>query len=160
VPFDRQSFQWCKHVRAATKYFCRVLILLASISHAGSSFAAGVYFQKGDGGVGMDASVPLDNSDQLSLAMINCRRVGRDIKVQLGLYVRASKPLSELALIANRKEAKLDLSVCVNERCEMREWTLLESGTGDTYFTDLTISPRKVSSIRIILPKETRRKEI
>ncbi|WP_441252462.1 hypothetical protein AB8A28_15550 [Tardiphaga sp. 71_E8_N1_1] len=58
----------------------RALILLATLSHVGSSFAAGAHFQKGEGGVGMDAILPLGTSGQLDLAMINCRRVGPAIK--------------------------------------------------------------------------------
>jgi hypothetical protein len=125
------------------------------------SFAANVYLHKGEGGAGLDAELQLGDANQFNLALIGCRTVGASQKVQLGLYPGGDKLPSELERIGNRKDEELSLYLCINETCEERAWKLLESGTGDTYFTTVTFPKKRqaIKSIRVILPGETRKYE-
>ncbi len=125
------------------------------------SFAANVYLHKGEGGAGTDAELQLGEADQFNLALIGCRNVGALQQVQLGLYVGGDKLSPELERIGNRKDEELSLHLCTNETCEERTWKLLESGTGDTYFTTVAFPKRRqaIKSIRVILPREARKYE-
>jgi hypothetical protein len=125
------------------------------------SFAANVYLQKGEGGAGLDALLELGEPDQFNLALIGCRNVGTSQRVQLGLYPGGDKLPSELERIGNHKDEELSLYLCTNEICEERTWKLLESGTGDTYFTTVAFPKRRqaIKSIRVILPGEARKYE-
>lgn len=125
------------------------------------SFAANVYLHKGEGGAGLDAELQLGEADQFYLALIGCRNTATSQEVQLGLYVGGDKLPPELERISNRKDEELNLYLCTNQTCEERAWKLLESGTGDTYFT-IVVFPKKrqaMASIRVILPKEARKYE-
>lgn len=124
-----------------------------------TSFAGNVLFYKGEGGLGFDAQLKLD--EQLALNLIGCRNFGKSRQVQFGLYVKGERLSPELRSIADAKDQKLNLHLCANETCEERSWELLESGTGDTYFTKVVL-PRygqHIESFRIVLPKETRKYE-
>jgi hypothetical protein len=66
-------------------------------------------------------------------------------------------------LISNGSEIERtkSLYLCINETCEERTWKILESGTGDTYFTTIAFPKKRqaITSIRVILPGEARRYE-
>ncbi|QQO18615.1 hypothetical protein JJB98_01125 [Bradyrhizobium diazoefficiens] len=123
--------------------------------------AANVKLHKGEGGAGLDAEFQLGDADQFNLALIGCRNIARSQRVQLGLYVRGDTLPAELERIGSRKDEELTLDLCTNETCEERTWKLLESGTGDTYFTTASFPKRRqaIKSIRVILPKEARNYE-
>jgi hypothetical protein len=125
------------------------------------SFAANVYLHKGEGGAGLDAELQLGEADQFNLALIGCRKTATSQQVQLGLYVGGDKLAPELERISNRKDDELSLYLCTNGTCEERAWKLLESGTGDTYFTTAAFPKKRqaITSIRVILPKEARKYE-
>lgn len=125
------------------------------------SFAANVYLHKGEGGAGIDAELQLGEADQFNLALIGCRNFGASQQVQLGLYVGGDKLPPDLERIGDRKDEELSLYLCINETCEERTWKILESGTGDTYFTTIAFPKKRqaITSIRVILPGEARRYE-
>lgn len=143
-----------------------VTILCFSLAALGGlgferSFAANVYLHKGEGGAGLDAELQLGEADQFNLALIGCRNVGASQQVQIGLYVGADRLPPELERIGNRKDEELSLYLCTNEICEERTWKLLESGTGDTYFTSVAFPKKRpaIKSIRVVLSKEARKYE-
>lgn len=125
------------------------------------SSAANVYLHKGEGGTGIDAELQLGEADQFNLALIGCRNVGTSQRVQLGLHVGGDNLPPDLERIGDRKDEELSLYLCTNETCEERTWKLLESGTGDTYFTTIAFPKKRqaIKSIRVILPKEARKYE-
>lgn len=134
--------------------------LIAALIGTGSALAEDVRFEKGEGGNGNDAYLPLSLSGDLSLAMIGCRKAGRSASLQLGLYVSAKDATpSELKQIAKQSDNKLRFDVCSNRTCENKTWELLESGSGDTYFTKITVPFQNLRAIRIIFPGESQRYE-
>ncbi|QQO14802.1 hypothetical protein JJB99_00975 [Bradyrhizobium diazoefficiens] len=146
--------------RAHKAILCFSLAMLTGL-WSKQSCAANVYLHKGEGGAGLDAELQLGEADQFNLALIGCRNFARSQRVQLGLYVRADKLPAELERVGNRKDEELTLYLCINETCEERTWKLLESGTGDTYFTTASFLKTRqvIKSIRVILPKEARKYE-
>lgn len=135
-------------------------LMAGQLLGVGISSAANVYIQKGEGGVGLDAALELSETEKFSLALIGCRNVGKSQRVQLGLYVGAGNPPPEFQSIIEHKEESLSLYLCTNEVCEERVWKFFESSTGDTYFTTIDIPKSEaIKSIRIILPKETKKYE-
>lgn len=139
---------------------CFSLAVLGGLRPEGS-FAANVYLHKGEGGAGLDAELQLGEADQFNLALIGCRNTATSQQVQLGLYVGGGKLPLELERISNRTDEELSLYLCTNETCEERAWKLLESGTGDTYFTTVAFPKKRqaITSIRVVLPKEARKYE-
>jgi len=125
------------------------------------SFAAYVYLHRGEGGAGLDAQLQLDEAGQFSLALIGCRKTATSQQVQLGLYVGGDRLPPELERIRSQKDEELSLYVCTNDTCEERDWKFFESGTGDTYFTTVAFPNKRqaITSIRVILPNETRKYE-
>jgi hypothetical protein len=57
-------------------------------------FAGNVYIQKGEGGAGLDAWFDLEESEQLSLAMMDCRKTGKKFNIGVGVFVGATKAIS------------------------------------------------------------------
>jgi hypothetical protein len=139
---------------------CFSLAVLGGLRPEGS-LAASVYLHKGEGGAGLDAELQLGEAYQFNLALIGCRNTATSQRIQLGLYVGGDKLPPELERISSRKDEELSLYFCTNETCEERAWKLLESGTGDTYFTAVAFAKKRqaITSIRVILPKEARKYE-
>ncbi len=127
------------------------------------SIAANVYVQKGEGGVGLDAWLEMDESDLLSLAMIDCRKSAKGLNVQLGLYPQSNKDLPpELKRLLYRENGEqTDLFVCINQFCEERKWEFLASGFGDAFFTNISIDRRRkpIGLVRVMIPDEHRKYE-
>jgi hypothetical protein len=128
-----------------------------------SIFAANFYIQNGEGRAGLDAWLELDESNQLRLAMMGCRKSRKRFNLQLGLYVSDSSNVpSELEKLRNtQKNTKLDLLLCINRICEERQWELRASGFGDAFFTNLSIDQNRgpIRAIRVIIPNESRKYE-
>jgi hypothetical protein len=122
--------------------------------------AANVYIQKGEG-IGLDAWLELDESNQLSLAVMDCVKKNGKYTTQLGLYVRQEKPLAELEELVGKYDQKMDLVLCINRICEEREWKFLESGFGNMFFTEFPISQRHepIHAIRVVIPNESMKYE-
>jgi len=117
---------------------------------------ANVYIQKGEGGASLDAWLEMDESNQLSLAIMDCVRKGKGLSAQLALRVVQEKPVAELEKLRGETNDTMELFLCLNAVCEKREWKFLESGFGAMFSTDLFISRRheSVRSIRVIIPQE------
>jgi hypothetical protein len=53
----------------------------------GCGHAGNVYIQKGEGGAGLDAYLPLDKSEELSLSITGCKKNGKKLDFGVGLFV-------------------------------------------------------------------------
>lgn len=73
-------------------------------------YAKNVYIQKSEGGAGLDAWFDLENSEQLSLAMMDCQKTAENFVV------------------------KMDLFLCINEICEERTWEILRADLVPAFF--------------------------
>lgn len=135
-----------------------VLGILAAVLCTGLAAAGNVFVGKGEGGAGLDAWFELGDTNELTLGMIGCRSRGGRLSLQLGLQVNARNASGTLpAELRNPKdEAKLGLIVCINNICEERNFQFLESGTGDAFFTMISIEQRReaIRLLRIMIPNE------
>jgi len=86
------------------------------------ALAAGVRYEKGEGGRGLDAFLELGAGDRVRLGMIACETGPKTANLQLGLFRgTASGTAPELARLWDAKDgAALDLQVCTAGRCEDR----------------------------------------
>jgi hypothetical protein len=118
--------------------------------------AANVYIQKGEGGAGLDAWFDMDDFNHLSLAMMDCRRNGGKLNMQIGLFTAQNheKRPKELEILSDKElEEKADFFLCLNDVCEEHEWEFLVSGFGTGFFMGLSIDQRHdpIQLIRVLL---------
>jgi hypothetical protein len=153
--------------RLAMRTFSAVLMFLCSalapIFVSDLALAANVYFQKGEGGAGLDAWIELAKNNQLILAIMGCTKGGNKINASLGLYPDRNKRLSpELEKLRQAEDkAQLELDLCMNGACEKRQWKYVSSGFGDAFSTNISINQnhRPIRSLRVIIPNERRKYE-
>lgn|SRR5579885_188164 len=156
---------WFSKTRLVTCKSGAALIIVFSLLAFASTFrpasGANVYLQKGEGGAGQDAWIEMDNSSQLSLAVMNCVKSGRVFNFQLALRVIQERPVAELQkLVGKNDNDKIELFLCINTICEEREWEFLESGFGDMFFTRFSVGRSEpINTIRVIIPNESMRYE-
>jgi len=154
--------------------FGAVLMFLCSASApifaSDRALAANVYFQRGEGGAGLDAWVELGKNNRLTLAIMGCTKGGNKINASLGLYVDGRAKLSpELEKLRQAEDkakleednAQLELDLCMNGACEKHQWKFLSSGFGDAFFTNISLNQNHppIRSLRVIIPNERRKYE-
>ena len=124
--------------------------------------AQNVYIQRGEI-ASRDAWLELDESQELSLGMMDCRKTTKKLNFTIGLFVSDHIPVSnELKNLQNHElNDQMDLVLCINRICEERTWQFLASGFGEAFFTKISIDQKRgpIYTIRVIIPNEGRKYE-
>ena len=104
-----------------TVIFC---LLLALIVESEPVSAGNVYIRAGAEGVGQDAWLELNDSDQFSLGLVGCKknRGKLDLQLVLSVYGKGQVPSELETLRSTEVDTTLGLDFCINGICEENEF--------------------------------------
>jgi hypothetical protein len=124
---------------------------------------ADAYLTEAEGGVGLQAWLEVDKRREFFVNLSVCPLDGKMGWICVGLAFKGKSKLPpELERLAYAEEgAKIELGLCLNETCEVREWEYLATGFGDMFITRIAIEdlPHPIRLIRIASQSGAKRYE-
>jgi hypothetical protein len=141
-----------------------VLCLLSALAVQSAPASAGnAYIRPGADGVGQDAWLELNDADQFSLGLVDCKRNRRNFDLQLVLWVygKTEAPAELESLRKTEADTPVALDFCINGICEEHEFRAEARDMGNVLVKDISIdrNQEKIKSMRVMLPKESMKYE-
>lgn len=140
-----------------------IFLLFALIVESEPVSAANVYIRAGAEGVGQDAWLELNDSDQFSLGLVGCKksRGKLDLQLVLSVYGKGQVPPELETLRSTEVDTTIGLDFCINGICEENEFRSETRSWGNVLLKDITIDrdQEKIRSMRVIIPNESMKYE-
>jgi hypothetical protein len=145
------------------KTLCALFIAVGMAILSENARGADALLTEGEGGVGLQAWLEIDKRNGFFVNLSACPIDDKMGWICVGLSFNKNIKLPpELDRLAYGEDgAKIDLGLCLNETCEVREWEFLPTGFGDMFITHIAIEdlPRPTRRISIILQSGAKRYE-
>lgn len=139
------------------KTWCAVIMALGIAILSENARAASAHFTEAEGGIGLQAWLEVDNRYGVYVNLNACEADGKMGWICVGFGIQQKRNIKlprELDKLAFAEEgAKINVGICVNEMCEVREWEFGPTGYGDMFTTKIAIEdlPRPIRLISIVL---------
>ena len=150
-------------MRNFSKTLAGICLLFALIVQSEPVSAGNVYIRAGAEGVGQDAWLELNDSDQFSLGLVGCKksRGKLDLQLVLSVYGKGQVPSDLETLRSTEVDTTLGLDFCINGVCEENEFRSEAREWGNVLLKDFAIdrNQEKIRSMRVILPNESMKYE-